>query len=299
MSSNHLKDILKEKRPNLSASSLTTYTSILRNLYKKIWANHDLDIKDFDKADEILHFLKDIEPSKRKTILSALVVLTGNDKYRKYMISDIEKYQQLIKTQVKSPAQEANWVSMDEVKAKFKDLEDEAKILYKKKNLSMTDVQQIQQMVLLALLGGIFIPVRRSLDYVCMKKGGQINKKSDNWFDKKEMHFNMYKTKKFYGEQTLPIPTALKKIIDKYAACMPHTDYLLFDKNSQPLTSVKLNQRLCKIFAPKMTSVNLLRHSYLQSLYGDQIEKDKAIQKTMGEMGSSSNMLSTYLKHDQ
>jgi NADH:ubiquinone oxidoreductase subunit D len=36
------------------------------------------------------------------------------------------------------------------------------------KTLTMSDVQQIQQMVILALLGGIFIPVRRSLDYVSM-----------------------------------------------------------------------------------------------------------------------------------
>jgi hypothetical protein len=131
-----------------------------------------MDIKNFDNADEVLQFLKDVEPGKRKTILSALVVLTGNDKYRKYMVSDIEKYTQLIKTQVKSPAQVANWVSMDEIRAKFHDLEDEAKLLYKKKTLTMTDVQQIQQMVILALMGGLFFPVRRSLDYVAMKKGG-------------------------------------------------------------------------------------------------------------------------------
>jgi hypothetical protein len=161
----------------------------------------------------------------------------------------------------------------------------------------MSDVQQIQQMVLLALLGGIFIPVRRSLDYVCMKKGGQINNEKDNWFDKKQFHYQKYKTKKFYGEQTLPIPPPLRKIIEKYATMMPHTDYLLFDNNSQPLTSVKLNQRLCKIFSPKSTSVNLLRHSYLTEKYGDQIEKQKAISKTMSDMGSSPAMLSTYIKH--
>jgi hypothetical protein len=218
-----------------------------------------MDIKNFDNADEVLHFLKDVEPGKRKTILSALVVLTGNDKYRKYMVSDIEKYTQLIKTQVKSPAQVANWVSMDEIRAKFHDLEDEAKLLYKKKTLTMTDVQQIQQMVILALMGGLFFPVRRSLDYVAMKKGGQINKQKDNWFDKKQFYYVNYKTKKYYGEQTLPIPPNLKKIIDKYAKLMPHTDFLLFDNNSQPLTSVKLNQRLCKIFAPKNVSCNLLK----------------------------------------
>jgi hypothetical protein len=264
-----------------------------------VFPNDDeMQIKKLDEADKVLEFLKDVEPNKRKTVLSALVVLTGNEKYRQHMLTDIEKYSALIKKQIKSPSQEANWVTMDEVRKRFKELEDESKLVYKKKTLTMSDVQQIQQMVLLALLGGIFIPVRRNLDYVCMKKGGQINKEKDNWFDKKQFHFNMYKTKKFYGEQTLTIPPGLKKIIEKYASLMPHTDYLLFDNNSQPLTSVKLNQRLCKIFDPKKTSVNLLRHSYLTEKFGDQIEKNKAIQKTMGEMGSSPAMLSTYVKHE-
>jgi hypothetical protein len=79
---------------------------------------------------------------------------------------------------------------------------------------------------------------------------------------------------------------------------MPHTDFLLFDNNSQPLTSVKLNQRLCKIFEPKKTSVNLLRHAYLQEKFGDQIAKNKQIEKIMTEMGSSGNMLVNYVKHD-
>ena len=105
MTSN-IKQLLKERRPNLSDSSLTTYCSILKNLYKKIWVDDDdIHLKNFDNSDKVLHFLKDVEPSKRKTILSALVVLTGNESYRKYMLSDIEKYTQLIKSQVKSPAQ--------------------------------------------------------------------------------------------------------------------------------------------------------------------------------------------------
>ena len=139
-----LKEILKHKRPNLSYSSLTTYNSILKNLYRKVWPDDDaLHISNFDDAEKIMHYLKDLEANKRKTVLSALVFFSGNEKYRQSMISDIEKYTQLINTQVKSPAQEANWVTMDEVKDKFHQLEDEAKLLYKKKKLTMSDVQKI------------------------------------------------------------------------------------------------------------------------------------------------------------
>ena len=45
-----LRVILKEKRPNLSDSSITTYSSILRNLHKKVFGNDgEIEIKDFEE----------------------------------------------------------------------------------------------------------------------------------------------------------------------------------------------------------------------------------------------------------
>ena len=52
-----LREVLKEKRPNLSDSSLTTYCSILKNLYKKIWGGNDeINLKNFDKTEHVLDF---------------------------------------------------------------------------------------------------------------------------------------------------------------------------------------------------------------------------------------------------
>ena len=72
-----LKEYIKKQRPNISESSIKTYNSILTSLYKKIFKSNDIDIKNFDKHKEILDHLKTLEPNKRKTILSALVVITG------------------------------------------------------------------------------------------------------------------------------------------------------------------------------------------------------------------------------
>ena len=58
---------VKEKRPNLSSSSLKTYVSILFNLHKKLDPEGD-DIKFFDDDEKILENLKEKSPSTRKTV---------------------------------------------------------------------------------------------------------------------------------------------------------------------------------------------------------------------------------------
>jgi hypothetical protein len=47
----------------------------------------------------------------------------------------------------------------------FDRLEKDAKQIYKKQSLTMTDLQSIQEYIIVALLGGLFIPPRRLLDY--------------------------------------------------------------------------------------------------------------------------------------
>ena len=69
-----LKAVIKEKRPNLTESSVTTYNSILKNLYKKVFDEKEIDLKNFDDTDKILGYLKEVPVNKRKTILSALVI---------------------------------------------------------------------------------------------------------------------------------------------------------------------------------------------------------------------------------
>ena len=90
---------LKEKRPNLSASSLKTYVSILYNLKKKLDGEDSL--KFFDEDERILDFLKDKEPQTRKTSLSALFVLTGKSSYNDLMLQDCRHVNEIYKQQKK------------------------------------------------------------------------------------------------------------------------------------------------------------------------------------------------------
>lgn len=290
-----LKEFIKEKRPTLSASSITTYNSILTNLYKKVFGDKEIETKKFNETDKILKHLEDLPPNKRKSVLSALVIITDSKIYREKMNGDIQDYNKEIGKQEKSETQEANWVSQDDIREKYNQLENEAKLIYKKQHIKPSDLQQIQDYIILALLSGVHIPVRRSKDYVDFKIKN-VDKEKDNYVNDKwnELVFNSYKTAKTYGEQKLSLPPKLKLILKKWVSVNP-TSYLLFDKNGNPLTNVKLNQRFNKIFGKK-ASVNALRHSALTEKFGEQMKKQKELAKEMSDMGSSIGMSETYIK---
>jgi hypothetical protein len=291
-----LKEYIKGKRPTLSASSITTYNSILRNLYKRVFGAGEIETKRFDETAKILDHLKELPPNRRKTILSALVIITDDKKYRDLMLDDIKEYNAEIGKQEKSDTQKENWVEDSEVKGLWNNLKRNTDLIYKKAHLTPSDLQQIQSFIIVSLLGGVFVPPRRSKDLVDWKIKN-ISKTTDNYLDKSSIRYNSYKTSKCYGEQVVQIPVALKNILNKWIKVNP-TDYLLFDSNMNPLTSVKLNQRLNKLFDGKKISVNALRHSYLTTKYADTMEQKKKIDADMKAMGSSANMLTTYVKED-
>jgi len=291
-----LQSVLKTNRPHLGESSIKTYTSILKNLFLKVYGDAEMTMDRFKDSSKLLTHLKDVPANKRKTILSALVVLTNEDKYRHVMMDDVSSYNTEIAKQETTPAQDKSWVHSDDISGVLRDLKMTADMLYKKAHLSAADLQKIQDYIMICVLGGIYIPPRRALDYCCFKIRS-IDKDVDNYIDGSKFVFTQYKTAKTYGKQMVDIPKELKTILNKWIKINP-TEWLLFDTHENPLNSVKLNQRLSKIFKgiSTGTSVNALRHSYLTTKYGSTIQQKKAIDKDMSEMGSSAGMLSTYVK---
>ena len=289
-----ITEYIKKKRPTLSAGSLTTYTSILRSLYKRVFGDSEVDFSKFDDTDKILAHLKDLPPNKRKTILSALVIVTDNKKYRDLMLEDVRDYNKEISKQEKTETQEENWVSQTEVREMFDELKKNANLIYKKTTKTNSDLQVLQNFIILALF--TLIPPRRSKDYVDFKIKN-INKDTDNFIEKGKLIFNSYKTAKTYGRQEVPIPKELITILNKWIKTNP-TDYLLFDANMNPLSAVKLNQRFNRIFDGKKIAVNALRHSYLTDKYADDMKKKKAMADDMSKMGSSLSQAETYVKLD-
>ena len=289
-----IKETIKNKRASLSPSSIKSYTSTIKNLYINMFDDQDFELDKLKDTDKVIKYLQNIPPNRRKTILSALVVLTDDADYRKLMLDDIRDYNKDIHKQEKTETQKENWIDRSEINELWEDLNRDANVLYRKKHLRPADLQAIQGLIILSLLGGMFIPPRRSLDY-CDFYIKDIDKEKKNYIDKNELVFNRYKTSKFYGQQRIPIPKQLKAILTKWISVNP-TNTLLFDKNLNPLSSVKLNQRMNKLFGERHIAVNQMRHTYLTERYTKHMDESKEIEKTTEDMGTSPAMLLTYVK---
>lgn len=285
-----LKEVLKDKRPNLSDKSINTYASVLKTIMK----NMKFDtVKQLDNDKKVLEYLAEMKPNTRKTRLSALFVLTENEAYKKNMLEDVNAYNNSMKSQTKNDKETENWITKDELFKIYNNLKKDTNVLFRKKNKNMSDLQDIQAFVMLSLF--VLLPPRRALDYSEMKIKN-IDKTKDNYIKGNNLIFNIYKTSKQKGQQIIEVPKQLKSILNKWVK-INTTDYLLFDNKGGKLTSVKINQRFKKLFG-KNFSVNMFRKLFLSTKYADTMEQMKNLEKDMEKMGSSKSQVNHYVKTD-
>ena len=290
----NLKEIIKEKKPNLSENSLNTYVSVLTNMHKKIFIGKEFSIEDFADAQYVLANMVEMTPTTRKTKLSAIKTIMEQPLYDEQMAKDTEETKKTTMKQEKTEKDIANAVEQDEIQKLYDELKFEADHLYKKDHHTIPELQQIQSFIIIAIYH--LIPPRRSLDYTAFKLK-DIDKNVDNYMEKDEFVFNTYKTAKTYKEQRVKIPVQLKNIIKKWEKVNP-TNFLLFDNNMNTLSSPKMTQRLNALFKGRKVSINSLRHSFLESKFADTIQINKDIINTMTTMGSSAAALPFYVKEN-
>lgn len=300
----NLSNELKKSRNNLSDGSIKTYKSILSVLYKninnktKIDENDDLQDYFCKNTKDTLKFLNNLTPSKRKTTLSALVVLCYNnekskDTYREQLIDDSDKFREEQKKNGNdmTEKQKENWIDWKDVITIHNQLGKEVNPLFSKDKLTSADFMKLQDYIILSLY--VLQDPRRSLDYACMKtKKASSNINQDNYIDGKNFVFNTYKTANLYGSQKIPISTKLKTILNKWVKINPTEFLLVSPSTGKCLSVVQVNQRLNKIFGRKIGS-NMLRHSYLTSLYD--VEKMNRIATNMGH--STQQAIEVYAKN--
>ena len=104
---NKIHSALQSQRPSLSSSSLRTYSSVLFNLHTKHMKQNHNDIEWFsNQYQSILDYLNtNTKKSTRKSILSALYVLTNRPEYREQMIADAKDINEEYRKQKKSQKQ--------------------------------------------------------------------------------------------------------------------------------------------------------------------------------------------------
>lgn len=285
-----------EKRRKLNPNSVKTYVSILFNLHKSLATDDDEkeNLKWFNDEKVILEHLKERSPKVRKTILSALFILTGNDEYRKIMINDCKIVNDDYKQQKKNPKQEEGWIDINDIMKIYEEHLNRFKDIFQKK--TMGSYSEIMDYLLLGLLGGVSgLPPRRSLDYAQMKIKNYDTKK-DNYYKAGKFYFNIYKTVDTYGTQVVDVKSLAPELnanIMKWIKSDP-TDYLLFSTNKNPLTSPQITRMLNRIFG-KRTSTDLLRHIYLTDKYKN-VPALEEMEKRASEMGHSLNTSMEYIK---
>jgi hypothetical protein len=291
-------EVLKEKRAHLSANSLKTYNSCLRTIYKNCFPNDkEADPNKFHtEHKKISEYINSKPFNVRKTILASLVCIAPDVKeYKDNMLSDIKEYKEEIDKQEETETQKNARITHEEISSVLGELKRQADVIYKRKYINNDDLQKLQDYILVCLLGGFYIVPRRSLDYTEMKIRN-VNKEVDNHIDKNKLVYVKFKTAKFYGTQSIEMPTQLKNILNKYISVIPeHIEYLLFNVNGAKLNSVSLNQRLNKIFNGRI-SINALRHAFLTEKYASTMKEQKKMDADLSAMGSSEAQAKTYVK---
>lgn len=290
-----LTEELKKNRPNLSAKSVITYVSTLANIPKKIAeGDAEVDVRWYAKnTGKILKAMGDVSPNKRKSVLSALFILTGDKDIHKVMLEDVKTVNENYKKQTKSASQKENWIEWEDVLIKHGQMEQHARALFKKKHLTPQDMDELCDFVLLSCY--VLFPVRRLMDYGHMKIRNW-DEAEDNFIHGSKMTFNIYKTKKIYGRQSFKIEKDFATLIKKWAK-INETDYLILTKNNKPTASSALNSKLNSIFGKKI-SANILRHSFLTYFYSGQMPTYTEMETMSQKMGHSIDTALQYIKRD-
>jgi hypothetical protein len=283
--------ILRKNRPNITDSSVVTYVSLIKNLLKKM---NEGDIKILnEKPDKVIEFIKQNSKSSQtaKTLLSAIVIYTNNDKYREIMVHYIDQ----VNDKYKQKRTDQKRLDSGLTSEKINDIYE----LMKNKVKHNPTHENWINYIILCLYSGKFIPVRRSLDYIAMKIRN-FDRKKDNFFEKNYFYFNQFKTAKNVSDENKKIinPSELLKILNKWKKLNIDNDFLIFQKNAKPFTSSSLNKKLQSIFGEN-TGIDLLRSIYLTKNYGDIADKIQEINDATKAMGTSTNSaLQYYIKKD-
>jgi hypothetical protein len=284
----------------LSEGTLKLYQANLKRL------NNNQEVKNLNFLKDTESILKQIKDKKDTTARSYIIAICStikNDpkmkKYYDIYYEELVSSNDKLKTNnTKSDKQNEEWISQEEVKTKYNELEEEIKDLFKKKNITADEYSKLLSYVVLSLY--VLQPPRRNLDYLKMlavaKYKGTENK-DFNYFDisKKKMIFNNYKTKGTYQSQEIDVNDKLYIILCAWIKKFKIRYYILQRLDGSELDKNGITKILYKIFNKKVGS-SMLRSIFLTDKYSNLNEEKKKDTLAMGT--SVSNADNQYIKVD-
>lgn len=298
-----IKAILKANRPNISESSIKTYTSLLNAIYRNSFPDDkEMDIEKFKDVDKVMEFANTKAASTRRSYLAALVVLLNNGEeteiYRKQMLKDIKTHQEEEDEQRKTRRQEENWIDYEDVKKIWNDMYNELKPILKKKTpieINAEKRRKLNDFMLFTVASGIYFPPQRSKEWSDMKINN-VDKEKDNYIDMdtNEFVFNSHKNTTKTGRKVVKFPNKFKSLLNRYLRYNT-SDYLIHTKGNLKLSNIQITKHLNDIFGKKV-STSMLRHIYLTE-YEKTNPTIAERKKVAADMGHSMNMAMQYVKN--
>ena len=282
-----MERILKENRPELKESSIKNYVSNLRSLYRNVFDDDKYTLDRFNDSVSILQHVHQRPISSQMALLSYLVVLTGNPVYQQEMkrVKAIRDQQ----IEAREPPDEEHTTTPQEIKEIFKALKKRSVEIYHDGLYTKETLLELQNTILVALMGNIYIPPRRSMDYVEMLLDGKSDTK--NYIDGDELVFNVYKTARTYGQQRVKMPAPLKKLIADYRQ-VSNYEFLFTGLHGKQLHSI--TPRLTELFGHPV-GVNSMRRNSTQQ-FADFADLQPQVKTHMKGMGSSVGSLNHYCR---
>jgi integrase len=299
MNTSLLIEFLKSKKPDASETTLDGYRSnlilLFKNLTNKDKHEFSMDVLNTYTVEEMVSCITNANKSKAyiRNMLSAVKAYTGDVTLTKLITNNSKEEKIDSLNPIANETIKKNHMTPEEIDFKYDELKNIAMPLFDKDNKDRTphDFIHIQNYIVYCLVSGKFISPRRSSDWTKFKLGN-IHLENDNYIDKHNFIFNQYKTCKYIGKQTIPIPDELYRILRKWVRYNDF-EYLLLNKDYEPFNS----STYCKMLNSMMgevngNSTNNFRHIYLTNKFDNILD----IAPIMRDMGSSENCANYYIK---
>ena len=172
---------------------------------------------------------------------------------------------------------------MNDIKALVKQYKENYNKLRKKSKLNNSDLQNIQDYLLLSLYSGIYFePLRNDFHNMEIILESEIKDmdKNQNYLISIKFIFNKYKTVKSYGTFELPIKSkVLSDLILYWIENNGSDNFLINIKNKKPYSANAITKNLNRIFEKnldKTVSSSLIRSIYISEKLKNNIStKDK------------------------
>ena len=270
------------ERRKLTPSTLKTYVSLLSTVARKTEMSK---VSDFSKTGPVLEYVATLEkPQTRKTILSALYVLTGEEAYA----AEMRDQMRIVSANYAEHKVTASRALSRMTYPEMYRIHDQAMARYKRVP-SEANTVDVLITGLMAGYYGVECPPRRLLDWVTMKLRN-ANKDADNYLapGNRFVFKGKYKTAKNDREKgvvpELVVPVPMRSVLTKWKRLNDSSDFLLVTDKGIPFTSSTLNKRVTSLYG---FGIDQIRSIFISSVMAPALAQVEAANVVAERMGHS------------